>query len=134
MGDIALAVPADGAANGYSGVQAKLAALQRAAAQLMEHADRVAQSMRANAKAAVVVAELSAAAQVDGGHVAAIGEVAGHFGRVAGGARRLSGAADAMHQAAGHVRSEHQAEYGGVHAAVTASRARQAKPGFYRQP
>jgi ABC-type transporter Mla MlaB component len=133
VGEIVPAVAADGAANGFDAVQAKLAALERAAAQLNEHAERVAQRMRANAKAATTVADLSAAAQVDGRHVAAIAEVAGHFARVAGGALRLSGAAESMHQAAGHLRSAHRAEYGGVHAAVAASRARQAKPGFYRQ-
>ncbi|KES03409.1 hypothetical protein BU52_30695 [Streptomyces toyocaensis] len=132
MGEIAPAVSADGDANGYTAIHTKLTALQRAAAQLMEHAERVAQRMRANANAAVTVADLSAAAQVDARHVAAINEVATSFGRVVGGARRLSGAADSMHQAAGHLRTEHQAEYGGVHAAVTASKARQAKPGFYR--
>ncbi|MFF4918874.1 hypothetical protein [Streptomyces tendae] len=133
MGDIALSVAADGNANGFSAVQAKLAALQRTAVQLHEHAERVAQRMRANAKTAAAGADLSAAAQVDGRHVSAIEEVAAHFGRVARGARGLSGSADAMHRAAGRVRSEHRAEYGGVQAAVTASRARQAKPGFYRQ-
>jgi hypothetical protein len=133
VGEIALSVPADGDSNGFSAVQLKLAALQRAAAQLQEHAERVAQRMRANAKTAATVADLSAAAQVDGRHVTAIAEVAGHFRRVAGGARGLSGTADTMHQAAGHVRSEHRAEYGGVQASVAASRARQAKPGFYRQ-
>ncbi|MFI8214005.1 hypothetical protein [Streptomyces werraensis] len=132
MGEIAPAVSADADANGYTAIHTKLTALQRAAAQLMEHAERVALRMRANARAAVTVADLSAAAQVDARHVAAINEVATSFGRVVGGARRLSSAADTMHQAAGHLKREHQAEYGGVHAAVTASKARQAKPGFYQ--
>jgi hypothetical protein len=132
VGEITPAVSADADANRYTAIQAKLATLQRAAEQLMEHAERVARRMRANADAAVNVAELSAGAQVDARHVAVIEEVATAFGRAAGGARSLSGAAESMHQAAGHVRHAHEAEYGGIRAAAAASSARQAKPGFYR--
>lgn len=132
MGHIAPAVNADGDANGYIALVSKLVALQVAAAQLLEHAERVAQQMRANADFAVTVAELCAAAEVDARHVGAVGEVGQAFARVVGGCKRLMSAADTMHTAAGHLKREHQAEYGGVHAAVTASRARQAKPGFYR--
>ncbi|CAM5698343.1 Conjugal transfer protein TraB OS=Streptomyces tendae OX=1932 GN=GUR47_38350 PE=4 SV=1 [Streptomyces tendae] len=76
MGEIAPAVSADADANGYTAIHTKLTALQRAAEQLMEHAERVALRMRANARAAVTVADLSAAAQVDARHVALINEVA----------------------------------------------------------
>ncbi|MEV0185840.1 hypothetical protein AB0I54_42230 [Streptomyces sp. NPDC050625] len=132
MGQIAPAVGADGAANGYTVLVTKFTALQHAAAQLLEHAEYVAQRMRANADAAVTVAELCAAAEVDPRHVAGVADVGEAFGRVVGGCKRLMSAADSMHQAAGHLKSEHQAEYGGIHAAATASNARQAKPGFYR--
>ncbi|WP_432101221.1 hypothetical protein [Streptomyces sp. WAC 04229] len=132
MGHIAPAVNADGASNGYVALVSKLVALQVAAAQLLEHAERVAQQMRANADFAVTVAEFCAAAEVDPRHVGTVDEVGRAFARVVGGCKRLMSSADTMHAAAGHLKSEHQAEYGGVHAAATASRARQAKPGFYR--
>jgi hypothetical protein len=133
MGQIASPVGADGAANGYTALIAKFTALQKAAAGLMEEAELVAQRMRHNADAATAVADLSAAAHVDGVHVAAIADVGHAFAMVAGGCKHMMSAADTMHTAAGHLKHEHQAEYGPIHAAVTASRARQAKPGFYRQ-
>src|SRR5436190_4295498 len=126
------AVGSDGAANGYAALGAKLKALQSAAGELMEQAGQVAQRMRANAEAAVSVAELCAAAEVDPKHVAAVADVGEAFGRAVGGCKRLMGAADQVHQAAGHLKSEHRAEYGGIHAAATSSPARQARPGFYR--
>ncbi|UXY24986.1 hypothetical protein N8I84_41885 (plasmid) [Streptomyces cynarae] len=132
MGQIAPAVGADGAANGYTALVAKFTALQHAAAQLLEEAEHVAQRMRDNANAAVTVAELCAAAEVDPHHVAAVADVGEAFGRVVGGCKQLQSAAESMHQAAGHLKDEHQAEYGGIHAAATSSKARQAKPGFYR--
>ncbi|MFE2586367.1 hypothetical protein [Streptomyces sp. NPDC059378] len=131
MGHIAPAVAADGAANGYTAIAAKFNALQHAAASLMEEAEVVAQRMRTNGNAAVRVAELCAAAEADPAHVAAVADVGEAFGRVVGGCKRLTGAADRVHQAAGHLRSEHQAEYGGINTAMTTSKARQAKPGFY---
>ncbi|MGW2770142.1 hypothetical protein [Streptomyces sp. NPDC001275] len=132
MGQIAPAMSADGAANGYTALVTKFTALQKATAQLMEQAEVLAQHMRANADAAVTVADLCAAAEVDPRHVAAVADIGEAFGQVVGGCKRLVSAADQMHQAAGHLKSVHQAEYGGIHAAATASRARQAKPGFYR--
>ncbi|MFH8939558.1 hypothetical protein [Streptomyces griseosporeus] len=134
MGEIAPAVGADGANNGYTALVTKFTALQNAAAQLLERAEHLAQRMRANADAAVTVADLCAAAEVDSRHVAAIADVSEGFGRVVGGSKRLMGVADAMYTAADDLKTEHQAEYGGVHAAATASKARQARPGFYRQP
>lgn len=132
MGQIASPVGADGAANGYIALTAKFTVLQKAAANLMEEAELVAQRMRRNADAATAVADMSAAAHVDGVHVAAIADVGQAFAMVVGGCKRMMSAADTMHTAAGHLKHEHQAEYGPIHAAVTASRARQAKPGFYR--
>lgn len=133
MGQNASPVGADGAANGYTALTAKFTVLQKAAADLMEEAELVAQRMRRNADTATAVADLSAAAHVDGVHVAAIADVGHAFAMVAGGCTRMMSAADTMHTTAGHLKHEHQAEYGPIHAAVTASRARQAKPGFYRQ-
>lgn len=133
MGQIAPVVGADGANNGYTALAAKFVALQNAAARLLEESERLAQRMRANRDAATVVADLSAAARVDDRHVTAVTDIAAAFGRVVGGCTQLMDAADAMHTAAGQLKTEHQAEYGGIHAAVTASRARQAAPGFYRQ-
>lgn len=132
MGQLAPAVGADGVNNGYTALVAKFTALQTAATGLLEEAERLAQRMRANADAAVTVADLSAAAHVDARHVAAVADVGAAFGRVVGGCKQLMGAAEAMHTAASHLKAEHQAEYGAIHAAVTASRARQAAPGFYR--
>ncbi|MCX4920274.1 hypothetical protein OG458_42730 (plasmid) [Streptomyces sp. NBC_01281] len=132
MGEIAPAVAADGAANGYLSIVTKFTALQKAAAGLFEHAEQIAQRMRANADSAVVVAELCAAAEADARHVAAVAEVGEAFGQVVGGCKRLLSSAEQTHQAATDVKAAHQAEYGPVHAAATASRARQAKPGFYR--
>ncbi|MFD9007434.1 hypothetical protein ACFV0T_42040, partial [Streptomyces sp. NPDC059582] len=60
----------------------------------------------------------------------AVADVGEAFGRVVGGCKRLTGAADRAHRAAGHLRSEHQAEYGRINTAMTSSKARQAKPGF----
>ncbi|MFJ9931372.1 hypothetical protein ACIRU5_35810 [Streptomyces misionensis] len=132
MANNAPAIGADGAANGFSAVEAKLAALQKAAIGLQEETGVLVKQMRVNANAALKVAELSAAAEVDSRHVAAVVEIGAAFARVVGGCKVLIAAADTVHQATGHLRAEHKAEYGGIHAAVTASRARQAKPGFYR--
>lgn len=132
MSEIAPAAGSEGAANGYTALAAKLRAAQKRADALMEQAEQVAQRMRRNAKAAVMLAELCAAAEVDPRHVAAIGDVSLAFGRVAGGGRQVAAAAETVGQATGHLRAQHQAEYGGIHAAALASRARQAKPGFYR--
>ncbi|MFD5814747.1 hypothetical protein [Streptomyces sp. NPDC127038] len=132
MGEIASAVAADGAANGYQAVGAKFTALQSAAADLFEHAERLAQRMRANANAALTVAELCAAAEADPRHVAAVAEVGAAFGQVSGECTRLVCSAEQTHQATADVQAAHQAEYGAVHEAATASKARQAKPGFYR--
>ncbi|WRZ96406.1 hypothetical protein OHB54_46515 (plasmid) [Streptomyces sp. NBC_01007] len=132
MGEIAPAVAADGAANGYLTIVTKFTALQKAAAGLFEHAEQLAQRMRANADSAVVVAELCAVAEADDRHVAAVAEVGEAFGQAVGGCKRLLSSAEQTHQAAAEVKAAHQAEYGPVHAAATASRARQAKPGFYR--
>ncbi|MFI1377290.1 hypothetical protein ACH4UY_35475 [Streptomyces longwoodensis] len=133
MGQSTSLVGADGAANGYVALIAKFTALQNAAGGLMEEAELVAQRMRRNADAATAVADLSAAAHVDGVHVAAIADVGQAFAVVVGGCKRMLSVADTMHTAAGHLKHEHQAEYGPIHAAVTASRARQAKPGFYQK-
>ncbi|MFE2337317.1 hypothetical protein [Streptomyces coelicoflavus] len=122
-----------GAANGYTALVVKFTALQKAANGLLDEVEFLAQRMRRNADAATTVADLSAAAHVDPAHVAAIADVGNAFAQAVGGCKRLMSAADTMHTAAGHLRHEHQAEYGAIHAAVTASRARQAKPGFYRQ-
>ncbi|MEU5713985.1 hypothetical protein [Streptomyces flaveolus] len=132
MGQIAPAVGADGVNNGYVALVTKFTALQHAAAVLLEEAERLAQRMRANADAAVTVADLCAVAEVDGVHVAAVADIGEAFGRVVGGCKRVMSAADQVHTAAGHLKTEHQAEYGGIHAAVTASGVRQAKPGFYQ--
>ncbi len=123
----------EGDSNGYIALVAKFRALRKAASGLMEESERLAMRMRANANTATRLAALSAAAHVDSQHVAAIEDIASLFGSVVGRCTRLTAAADTMHTAAGHLHSEHQAEYGGIHAAVTSSRARQAKPGFYRQ-
>ncbi|MGA5207929.1 hypothetical protein [Streptomyces variegatus] len=133
MGQSTSPVGADGAANGYTALIAKFTALQKTAASLVEETDLVAQRMQRNADAAIAVADLSAAAHVDGVHVAAIVDVGNAFAKVVGGCKHMMSAADTMHTAAGHLKHEHQAEYGPIHAAVTASRARQAKPGFYQQ-
>ncbi|GAA3163651.1 hypothetical protein [Streptomyces ramulosus] len=125
---------ADGAGNGYQALQAKLKRLQGAADQLSEQVGYAAQRMKRNSSAADTVADMSAAAQADSRHVAAIGDVADAFGQVAVRGRRVVAAADGVSQAAGQLRSTHQNTYGGIQAAVTSSRARQAKPGFYRQP
>ncbi|MFD5430358.1 conjugal transfer protein TraB [Streptomyces sp. NPDC127084] len=132
MGETAPAVGADGAANGFTALTAKFTALQRAAGALVEEAERLAVRMRANANAAVELADLNAAAEVDPRHIARTADIGEAFGRVVGGCKALQGAADTVHTAAGNVKAAHQAEYGPTHAAVTASRARQAKPGFYR--
>ncbi|MFD9029034.1 conjugal transfer protein TraB [Streptomyces parvulus] len=123
----------EGDSNGYLALVAKFRALRKAASGLMEESERLAQRMRGNANTAIQLADLSAAAQVDAQHVTTIEDIAAAFGSVAGRCTRLVGAADVMHTAAGHLHHEHQAEYGGIHAAVTSSRARQAKPGFYQQ-
>ncbi|MEU0054671.1 hypothetical protein [Streptomyces sp. NPDC006309] len=132
MGQIA-PVGADGANNGYTAISAKFLALQKAAAGLLEEAEHLALRMRVNADAATAVSDLCAMAQADSRHVATVAAVGTAFSRVVNGCTALMGAADAMHTAAGHLRTEHQTEYGGIHAAATASRARQAAPGFYRQ-
>jgi hypothetical protein len=133
MGEITSAAGSEGAANGYTALAAKLQAMQQAADALLEQAEQVASRMRRNANAAVTLADLCAAAEVDPRHVAAIGDVSLAFGRVAGGGRRVASAAETVGQAAGHLRAQHRVEYGGIHAAAAASRVRQAKPGFYRQ-
>ncbi|MFI1004929.1 hypothetical protein ACIP10_36115 [Streptomyces galbus] len=133
MGQSTSLVGADGAANGYVALTAKFTALQHAAGGLLEEAELVAQRMRRNAATATAVADLSAAAHVDGVHVAAIADVGLAFAVVVGGCKRMMSVADTMHTSAGHLKQEHQAEYGPIHAAVTASRARQAKPGFYQK-
>ncbi|MFF3516564.1 hypothetical protein [Streptomyces sp. NPDC002573] len=134
MGHPAPAIGADGANNGYIALVTKFTALQKAAAGLMEEAELVAQRMRRNADAAVTVADLCASADVDPTHVAALADIGEAFGRTVGGCKQLLAAADLMHQAASHLKTQHQAEYGGIHAAATASRARQARPGFYQLP
>ncbi|WP_333741963.1 hypothetical protein [Streptomyces sp. IBSBF 2806] len=132
MGQLA-PIGADGANNGYLAANAKFTALQKAAAGLLEEAERLALRMRVNADIATAVSDLCAAAQVDTRHVAHVAAVGAAFARVVNGCAGLMGAADAMHIAAGHLKTEHEREYGGIHAAATASRARQAAPGFYRQ-
>ncbi|MGW2964965.1 hypothetical protein ACWDGI_41870 [Streptomyces sp. NPDC001220] len=132
MGEIAPAVGADGAANGYQAVAVKFRALQKASADLFDAAETVAQSMRDDSRFAIDVAELCALAEVDPRHVMTVVEVGARFGEVVGGCTQLMGAADRVHQAARQLQHEHQAEYGGVWEAVTTSPARQAKPGFYR--
>jgi hypothetical protein len=134
MGYNGPAIGADGANNGYTTLHTKFTALQKAAAGLMEEAELVAQRMRANADASVTVADLCAGADVDPVHVAAIADIGEAFGRTVGGCKQLLAAADFVHQAAGHLKTQHQAEYGGIHAAAAASRARQARPGFYQLP
>ncbi|MGK5497550.1 hypothetical protein [Streptomyces sp. URMC 125] len=133
MGEITPAAESEGAANGYTALAAKLQAMQQAADALLEQAEQVASRMRRNANAAVTLADLCAAAEVDPRHVAVIGDVSLAFGRVAGGGRQVAAASEAVSEAAGHLRAQHRVEYGGIHAAAAASRARQAKPGFYRQ-
>ena len=132
MGETAPAVSADGAANGFTALTVKFSALQRASGALMEEAERLAVRMRTNANAAIEVADLTGAAEADPRHVARIADIGEAFGRVVGGCKQLQGAADAVHTATGSLKAAHQAEYGPTHAAVTTSRARQAKPGFYR--
>ncbi|MEV5178067.1 hypothetical protein AB0L10_45385 [Streptomyces flaveolus] len=132
MGQIAPAIGADGADNGYTALVAKFTALQNAAASLFAEAERLSLRMRVNADAATVVSDLCAVAEVDARHVAAVAAVGAAFGGVVNGCSGLMGAVDALHTAAGHLKSEHQTEYGGIHAAVTASGVRQAKPGFYQ--
>lgn len=132
MSEITPAVGSDGS-NGYSGLQAKLQALQAAADALRERAEQVAARMRRNGESAATLADLCAAAEVDPRRVAAVQDISGAYGRTAGGAVRLTSAADVMGQAAGHLKSRHAAEYGGIQAAMAAAPGRQAKPGFYRQ-
>lgn len=132
MGEIAAAVGADGASNGFQAVEAKFNALQKAASDLFEVTETVAQSMRDNSKFAIDVAELCALAEVDPRHVLNVAEVGARFGEVVGGCTQLQGAADRVHQAARHLQHEHRAEYGGVYDEVTRSPARQARPAFYR--
>ncbi|MGW0143644.1 conjugal transfer protein TraB [Streptomyces calvus] len=130
--EIAPTVGADGADNGYTALVAKFTVLQNAAAALLAEAERLSVRMRANATAATVVSELCAAAEVDARHVANVAEVGAAFGRVANGCTGLMGAADTLHTTVGRLKTEHQAEYGGIHEAVAASGVRQARPGFYR--
>ncbi|WP_060886742.1 hypothetical protein [Streptomyces caniscabiei] len=127
------AVGADGASNGYQALQAKLTALKAAADQLRQEAELKALRTKRNSDFADVVSDLSAAAEVDGNHIAAINEVAAAFARAAGSGMRVAAAADNVRLATEQLKSVHQAQYGRVQAAVTASKARQAKPGFYRQ-
>ncbi|GGU66495.1 hypothetical protein [Streptomyces daghestanicus] len=133
MSRIVSTVAGDGANNGYTALVAKFTALQHAASALLEEAERMAHRMRANADAAVTVADLCAAAEVDSRHVAAVADISVAFSRVAGGYQQVMSTADTLHTAAGRLKSEHRAEYGGIHAAATSSRAKQAKPGFYQQ-
>ncbi|MFI6254399.1 hypothetical protein [Streptomyces sp. NPDC051016] len=132
MGEMAPAVGADGASNGFQAVDYKFRALQKAASDLFDVTETVAQSMRDNSKAAMDVAELCAQAEVDPRHVVNVAEVGVRFGEVVGGCTQLQGAADRVHQAARNLQHEHQAEYGGVYDAVTTSPAREARPAFYR--
>ncbi|MGK3110598.1 hypothetical protein [Streptomyces sp. WAC05858] len=127
------AVGSEGAANGYQALQAKLKQLKGAADQLMEEAEQLAQRMRRNSNFAGTVADMTAAAEAEPRHVAAIGDVSEAFGRCVGGGRRVLAAAEGISNAAGQMKTTHQSQYGGIHAAVTSSRARQARPGFYRQ-
>lgn len=132
MSDITPTINAEGS-NGYSGLQAKLGRLQQTADALAERATAVQARMQRNADAAAGLGDMCTAAEVDPVHTAAIGEIATAYTQVAAGGVRLASAAEAMGQAAGHLRAQHQAEYGGVQAAAAASPVRQAKPGFYRQ-
>ncbi|MEU3038115.1 hypothetical protein [Streptomyces griseoaurantiacus] len=127
------ATGAEGEGNGYLALGAKLKVLQMAAEQLLEEAEQHAHRMKNNADAAVQLADLCAAAEVDAKHVAAVADIAEAFGRVVGDARQVSATAYEVSEAAGHARTQHQAAYGGIHAAVSVSGARQARPGFYRQ-
>ncbi|WP_055714039.1 hypothetical protein, partial [Streptomyces torulosus] len=127
------AVGSDGAANGYQALQAKLTALKAAAEQLTEEALLKAQRTKRNADFADIVTDLSAAAAVDPRHLAVLGEVGAAFRRAAGSGGSVAAAADGVRLATAQLKSVHQAQYGGIHAAVNASKARQAKPGFYRQ-
>ncbi|MCX4971008.1 hypothetical protein OHA98_41070 [Streptomyces sp. NBC_00654] len=127
------AVGSDGENNGYKALRAKLTRLQNAADRLREEAEGVALRMKRNAKFAAVVADMCAAAEVDARHLTAIGGVSRAFGRCTAHGLRVAGAADRISQAAGRAKTVHQAQYGGIHAAVQATKARQAKPGFYRK-
>lgn len=120
--------------NGFTGLDAKLALLQRASAALSERAEVVARRMRSNAGVSIRLADLCEAAEAGPQHVAAAAEIAAAFGRTVGGAVRLVGVADRMNSTAAGARSAHNAEYGGMHAAATSMArfgARQAKPAFY---
>ncbi|MFE6357533.1 conjugal transfer protein TraB [Streptomyces rochei] len=132
MGQIAPALGADGADNGYAALVAKFTILQSAAANLLAEAERLSLQMRVNADAATAVSDLCAVAEVDARHVATVATIGAAFGRVVTGCTGLMGAADTLHTAVGHLKAEHQAEYGGIYEAVAASGVRQAKPGFYR--
>lgn len=132
MNETAPALSTDAENNGYTAVQTKLATLQRTTEQLMEHAERVAARMRANAETAARVSDLSAAAEVDPVHLAALHDITDAFTQASSGARGLTSAAESMHIAAGLMRTSHEWEYGGIYEAAAASRARQAKPGFYQ--
>lgn len=134
MSEFAPALHADGASNGYTSLAAKLKALQEAADALQDHAQLVKARMRRNADSAADWADLCAAADIDERHTGAIGDVSAAFARVAGGGARLVSAADVLGHAAGHLKAQHQAEYGGLHEVASTSRVRPPKPGFLRQP
>ncbi|MFJ9729259.1 hypothetical protein ACIRP3_41605 [Streptomyces sp. NPDC101209] len=128
------AIGSDGAANGFSAFDAKMVALSRAAANLAEQTEVVAQRMRDNSKAAVQLSELCDAAQAGPQHAAAAADIAAAFGRTVGGATRLVNSAHNVNAAADGVRTAHRSEYGGMHAVAQAMGSRgvrQAKPGFY---
>ncbi|WP_331730791.1 hypothetical protein OG933_45165 (plasmid) [Streptomyces sp. NBC_00016] len=132
MAHSAPAIGDDGAANGFTAVTAKFTALKKAAAGLMEEADLVAERMRSDARASLKLADLCTAAEVDPKHIAAVIEIGQAFDGAVHGCKGLQTAAEGVLLAAGHAGSEHQAEYGAVHEAVTSSPARQARAGFYR--
>jgi TolA-binding protein len=120
-------------ANGYAQLQARLRKLQQKADELRERVEARKQAMMRDAKDAERMREMCAAAEADPRHVAAIGDIVAALVRVAGGGAALMGAAERVSQGAGHLRSEHRAEYGAVREAAVTSPARQAKPGLYRR-
>ncbi|MFD8415509.1 hypothetical protein ACFV2Q_27730 [Streptomyces sp. NPDC059650] len=122
----------EGPANNFEGVRAKLASLQAAADALQEHAELLRARMDLNANAARQLMDLCAAAGVVASHTGRIADISAMFARVAGRAGQVVTDTDAMGTAAGHVVTQHRAEYGGIHTASTSSPVPQGKPGFYR--
>ncbi|GAA1592643.1 hypothetical protein [Streptomyces globosus] len=123
---------AEGDANNFGGVGAKLRGLQAAADALQEHAVLLKDRMTRNANRALRLKNLCAAAGVAASHTGRITDVADAFNKVASASARVVSDTDAMGTAAGRVISQHRSEYGGINAASTASPVPQAKPGFYR--